>query len=278
MPFDFDKLKQRFMKQKPEEGEVLPVEVKMPEEEAKPSALATKLSPIKQGFADIKATLEEGNIKLFVKQVAVIMLAGWGVWTLTGKLSAQKAQINDRVYALSLQQTHQDDYMSNKDRLLRLEPLFPDMGKKNEWLIKTLMNAFGTHDIQANINGNAVEKVESNYTVVSQDVTFKGSFAELGNFLADVENGKDFLRISGVSLTKLTDTNSLGKNTINIKFNTVFPKEKYGKRLFKDYDKQMKLLQEAEAAAEKSAEESTEKEAQSEQPQTPAAEDTANAS
>lgn len=260
MPFDFNKLKQDFLarqeerKAAQEEKQAIQEEIdKSSKEPKKPSALSAKLEPLKRGLVDVKAMLEEGNIKLFIKQLAVILLACWGVWTLTGKLSAQKAQIEDRVSAISLQQTHQDDYLSNKDRLLRLEPLFPDMGKKNEWLIKTLMGLFSAHEIEANINGNAVEKVDSNYTIVSQEVTFRNSFANLGHFLADVESGNDFLRISNLTISKLTDTGSLGQNTINIRFNTVFPKEKYAKRLFKDYDQQMKQIEAAMAAEEKQA-------------------------
>ena len=206
--------------------------------------------PLKQGLNDVKAMLEEGNIKLFVKQLAVIALAFWGVWTWMGKLKTQKDQIEDRVSAISLQQTHQDDYLTNKDRLLRLEPLFPDMGKKNEWLVQTLMRAFADHNVQATINGNAVEKVESNYTIVSQEVAFRDSFANLGRFLADIENGNDFLRVSSLTISKLTDANSLGLNSIGIRFNTVFPKDKYAKRLFKDYAEQMKKIEAETTVAE----------------------------
>lgn len=257
MPFDFNKLKQSFQarqeerKAAQEEKQAIQEEKdKTSKEPKKPSALEAKLVPLKQGLNDVKAMLEEGNIKLFVKQLAVIALAFWGVWTLMGKLKTQKDQIEDRVSAISLQQTHQDDYLTNKDRLLRLEPLFPDMGKKNEWLVQTLMRAFADHNVQATINGNAVEKVESNYTIVSQEVAFRDSFANLGRFLADIENGNDFLRVSSLTISKLTDANSLGLNSIGIRFNTVFPKDKYAKRLFKDYAEQMKKIEAETTVAE----------------------------
>lgn len=252
MALDFNKLKQEYLARREEKQAAQ--EERMASEPKKQSALGKKLAPFKQGLADIKAVSEEGNIKLFIKQLAVIALAAWGVWTVMGKLNAQKAEIQDRITAIALQQTHQDDYMSNKDRLLRLEPLFPDMGQKNEWLVKTLMTAFGNHDIKGDINGNAVENMETNYTIVTQDVTFREKFANIGRFLADIENGNDFLRVSNLTITKLADTNSLGQNNVSLRFNTVFPKDKYGKRLFKDYDKQIKAIEAENEAAVKAAE------------------------
>lgn len=249
MAFDFNKLKKRFSRSKNGEASAEVKEVIVDTKPVKQSALSKKLAPVKQGLADIKTALDEGNIKLFLKQMAVILIACWGAWQLIGKMSSKKAVIKDHMSAIALQQTHQDDYLENKERLLHLEPLFPDTDKKNEWLIKTLMGAFGTHDIQADINGNAVESAASNYTIMSQEVTFRESFANLGRFMADIENGGDFLRVSQLNITKLTDANSLGKNSINLRFNTVFPKEKYGKRLFKDYDQQIKKIEEESAAS-----------------------------
>ena len=132
------------------------------------------------------------------------------------------------------------------------------------------MKAFAAHQIQADINGNVAEKVNENYTMLTQDVTFRRSFADVGKFLADVESGDDFLRISGLTITKLMDAASLGENTVNVRFNTVFPREKYAKRLFKDYTQQMKQI-EAEMAAQDTA-------AGKEEPKTPAEEEKANAS
>ncbi|MBQ3667531.1 MAG: hypothetical protein II913_05705 [Elusimicrobiaceae bacterium] len=270
MAFDFNKLKQRIAPGKtstpvPQTGNTVV------SSSDKPAASNTKMSAWKQGLADVKAVFDEGKYQLFVKQFIVVLLAFLGVRFLVGKLSVEKEQIVDRVSAISIQQTNQDDYLANKSRLLRLEPLFPDVGKKNEWLVQTLMKAFSAHQIQADINGNVAEKVNENYTMLTQDVTFRRSFADVGKFLADVESGDDFLRISGLTITKLMDAASLGDNTVNVRFNTVFPREKYAKRLFKDYAQQMKQI-EAETAAQEAA--ATGKE----EAQEPATEEKADAS
>jgi hypothetical protein len=77
---------------------------------------------------------------------------------------------------------------------------------------------------------------------MSQEVSFKESFANVGKFVADVENGDDFLRLSNITISKVMDSASLGQNTVTMRFATLFPKEKYAKRLFKDYEQQMKKI------------------------------------
>ena len=63
------------------------------------------------------------------------------------------------------------------------------------------------------------------------------SFDKLGEFLASIENRPEFIRVSEVALEKESDKNNLGMNKVSMKFNTVFPKEKIAKSLFKDQSK-----------------------------------------
>ncbi len=245
MPLDWEKLKQRITNHSAKQEEPVPAV------EPKPKAVNPLVTEMKQGVQDIKAVLAEGNYKLFAKQIVVILLAFLGVRFLMGKLSVQKEQIVDKISALSIQQTNESDYLANKERLLNLEPLFPDLAKKNEWLLQTLMKIFEDHKIQANIDGNAVENVATDYTTVAQLVTFQQGFMPLGKFLADVENGDNFLRISEITISKITDTALLGENSVSVRFNTLFPKEKYAKRLFKDYAQQMAQLEAQKKSASK---------------------------
>lgn len=204
---------------------------------------------IKQGMDDIKRVIEEGNYKLFVKQLVVLLLVFLGVRYFNDKLTQQQASYQDQISAISIQQTNEQDYLDNKARLIRLEPAFPDMANKNEWLLRKIMDTLETHRIQATISGNIVENSTENYTVTAQPVTFQQEFFEFGKFLEDIENGDDFLRISELSIAKVTDSALLGTNNITMKFNTLFPKEKYGPRLFKDYAQQMQELKASQTAA-----------------------------
>ncbi len=213
------------------------------------SAMGKMMANMKHGLDDIKRVIDEGNYKLFVKQLIVLLLVFLGVRYFNDKLTQQQNNYKDQISAISIQQTHEQDYLDNKARLIRLEPAFPDMANKNEWLLRKIMDVLEGHRIQANISGNIVESSTENYTVTAQPVTFQQEFFALGKFLEDIENGDDFLRISELSIAKVTDTALLGTNNVTMKFNTLFPKEKYGPRLFKDYAKQMQELKASQTPA-----------------------------
>ena len=254
MAFDWNKVKQQLtdknlFARKQQEVPVVPTaDVRQPAVPANEKAATGFTASIKQGLADIRRVLEEGNYKLFVKQFVVLLLVIWGVSTFNEKLEKQKKNYIDQMAAISVQETHKQDYLDNKSRLLRLEPAFPDLSAKNEWLLRKIMDSLESHNIQANISGNITENATDNYTVVAQPVSFQLGFQELGKFVADIENADDFLRFSEVNITKGTDSASLGMNNITLRFNTFFPKEKYGPRLFKDYAKQMQELKAAQAS------------------------------
>ena len=241
MPLDFEKLKQGMFNRQANQGAA---QSQPQVASAKKSAVSNaKVSAFKKGLLDVKTVIEEGNYKLFLKQLIFLLIVFICATFLMGKMAAQKAIIVDKVAALAIQKENQGDYLANKERLLRLEPLFPDLSQKGDWLLQTLMKEFDSHKIQANIDGNVIENADDTRVVISQDVSFQQGFSDLGNFLADVENGDDFVRITELSITKLLDPAVLGENSVKVRFNTVFPKEKYAKKLFKDYDKQMAQIQ-----------------------------------
>ena len=209
----------------------------------------TKLEELKTGLRDIKNVVEERKFSLFVKQVVVVAAVFLLVRTVSGKLSAHQAELKDKMNAITIQTTNKEDYLVNKERLLHLEPLFPNMEQKSDWMPSALMALFGKHDLSPKIDGNFSENAQSVYTVVSQPISWQQSYKNLGQMLADMENAEPFLRVSEVSISKLTGKEVLGDNTITVKFNTIFPKEKYAPKLFKDYTKQMEKINSQKAAA-----------------------------
>ena len=163
------------------------------------------------------------------------------------KITEHQGVLKDKMTAINIQQLNKEDYLANKQHLLRLEPLFPNNTQKNEWFLRQLIDIFASHNLPSNIDGNISEDSSNRvYSVMSRPVTFQESFKGIGKLIADVENGADFLRISDVTISKLTDAASLGKNSVTLKFNTVFPKEKYAPQLFKDYKQQMEKIKQAE--------------------------------
>ena len=242
MAIDFEKLKSKFS------VGAKASHAKQPTTPKEPNALTKLLShsavaDIKRGLEDVQVGAHEGKFNLFVKQIVVLLVLFLVVRFVSGKLAQSKAKIKDQVASINIQQTNEGDYTENKQQLLRLEPMFPDIEQKNDWMLRRLINIFETHNITPDIDGNFTESVQKTYTMVVQPVKFEESFAQIGKLIADVENGDDFLRLSEVTISKQTAPEALGKNTVNVTFNTVFPKEKYAPKLFKDYAQQIKKIQ-----------------------------------
>ena len=251
MDFDLKKLKQNFLADKSKKGEGKNVISEMPAKWNFANRYP-QLADFKAGLRDIQNVIAEGKFSLFVKQVIVLAVVFLLVKTVNGKLTAHQNELKDKMTAITIQHTNKEEYLSNKDHLLRLEPLFPDMEKKSDWMPSTLMTLFGNHDLSPKLDGNFAENAQSMYTVVSQNISWNQSYEALGKMLADMENGDAFLRVSEVSISKLMGKEELGQNAVTVKFNTVFPKVKYAPKLFKDYKQQMEKIQAQQAAVEKS--------------------------
>ena len=255
MAFDLDKIKQNLSPDKLK-GTLLNSKNMqgLPEKWASVSK-NSKLVEFKEGLQDIKNVLAEGKFALFAKQVVVLVAVFLVVKTVNATLVDHRAKLKDQISAITIQQTNKDDYLNNKDYLLHLEPLFPDNEQMSDWMPKTLMTLFAAHDLDPKLDGNFSSNAQRTYTVVSQSVSWKQSYNDLGKMLADMENGDDFLRVSDISIVKSNAKEELGYNTVTLKFNTVFPKEKYGPKLFKDYKQQMdKIEAQKQQAATKQAE------------------------
>ena len=191
------------------------------------------LASIQKGLNDIKLVLEEGNYKLFVKQAAVIvgilLLYRWG----NGKIQEQVSQVRGQIAAVETQKDSEQEYLENKRKLLDLEPRFPDVSAKNDWLLRQLVVVFREANLTHQVSATQTEDTSnSSYTVASVPVTVQASFNAFGRFLADFESRKEYLRISELSLEK--NTESSGQNDISLRINTIFPKEKLAPTLFKD--------------------------------------------
>lgn len=236
----------------PELGEIKPTE--LPDMEMQPVKVADRKQVAKKpaawqkypllvnlhnGIQDIQAVFSEHNYALFVKQFVVVVGAFLLVRFACSKLDSRRKELADTISAIQIQQTNKEDYLANKEHLLELEPIFPDMAQKNDWLLKRLMDIFKAHNIVVDIDGNVTETVKDDYTILAQTATFQELFPAVGNLIADIESEDDFLRISNLQISKVIAEGALGKNQISITFNTLFPKEKYGPRVFKDYAEQM---------------------------------------
>ena len=201
------------------------------------------INNLKQGFQDIQTVVQDGNFKLFAKQIVVIVALVLALRYANGKFTAQISKNAEQVNSIQIQQQSEQDYLANKERLFTLEPRFPDVDKKNEWLISQILDLFQESKIQPQLEGAQSEDASNaTYIVAGQNVGTSMGYMQLGKFLERVENDPNYLRISEVSITKDTDPNAIGNNKVSLRFNTIFPKEKIGAKLFKDYEQQIEQM------------------------------------
>ena len=190
---------------------------------------------IEKGFKDMQLVLQEGNVKLFAKQLVVI-IAIFLVFRYFNNSFQQKINnYRGQMDAIRSQQTNEQEYMASKKRLLELEPRFPDMASKSEWLMTQILDVFAQAKLTPKFSGTQAENTTNpNYTLANLEVASNASWLEFAQLIASVENRPEYLRISEFSLEKLNETNMLGQNKIKLKVNTLFPKEKLAPKLFKD--------------------------------------------
>ncbi len=191
------------------------------------------VEPLKKGFNDIKMVMEEGNYKLFLKQFVTIIAVFLLYRYLNGVMQEKSANIHGQIDAIEAQFTNEQEYLSEKAKLLDLEPRFPDVSEKNEWLLRQIMEVFRTSSITPSLDSEQSEdSSNSGYTVVRLPVSFVSSYGDFGRLMANIENKKEYLRISEFTLKKKAD--SLGNNDITIRMNTIFPREKIAAKMFKE--------------------------------------------
>lgn len=193
----------------------------------------------KQGFKDILAILQEGKFQLAVKQVIVLAVAFLLMVMGSRKMEEQTKSVRQQIESIRVQQSSEQEYLTNKRKLLSLEPQFPEVASKDTWLLSQLLNIFeNVDDVKVNTNDPQVENATNpNYTLISKKITFPMKFLPFGKLLADIENRDSYLRISELTIAKSTDPNEMEYNMITMVFNTAFPKEKLAPVLFKDYNK-----------------------------------------
>ena len=189
---------------------------------------------MKKGLLDIKTALQEGNVKLFVKQLAVVGVCFWLLHWTAGKFDQQISRNQEQISSIDAQQRNEQEYVSNKNMLLTLEPLFPDIEAKNNWLTSKLLNLYKEVNLPPQLEGSPSENNSNSiFLLMSQGVSTKADLMKVGKFLERIENEPSYLRVSEVTITK--DTSDLGNNKVTMRFNTVFPKQKIGATLFKNY-------------------------------------------
>ena len=193
---------------------------------------------LKKGFHDIQTVAQEGNVKLFVKQFVAVLVVFLLLRYANGKFDDKVRNFNGQVDAIRVQQTSEQEYQANKTKLLSLEPKFPNIESKNEWLLSQILGIFKAANITPQIEGQQTEDTSnSTFVAASLRVNTEMGFTPFAEFLAGIENLDEYIKVTEFSIAKQQEASKLGVNKVSMRFNTIFPKEKIAKGLFKDYDK-----------------------------------------
>ena len=180
---------------------------------------------------------QEGNFKLFAKQVVVVAVVALILYYLSGKFEAEIQKVNGQLESIHAQQASEQEYLANKKLLISLEPRFASIESKNTWLKGQVIDIFKKAKLAyATPNEQVEDSSNPAFLAVALQANASMDFETFGNLLADIENRGEYVKISGFILEKDTDPNRMGNNRVSIKLNTVFPKEKIAKSMFKDYD------------------------------------------
>jgi len=193
-----------------------------------------QIEGLKQGFKDLSVVFQEGNFKLFLKHGITILAIFLLFRYLTGKNNEQIASMRSQMDAIAAQRASENDYLRSKEKLLDLEPRFPDISSKNEWLLGQILSIFKEGKLVPQVDGQQSEDASNGtYVAVGWDVKTNADYFHFAEFLANIENKEDLLKVSSFTIKKDTNTSNLGNNQITMRFNTIFPKEKIASRLFK---------------------------------------------
>jgi len=190
----------------------------------------------KKGFLDIKTVLAEGNYKLFLKQVVFLIAIFLLYRYVSNALQTKDAEILGDIKAVQAQKNNEQEYLANKKKLLELEPRFPDIEAKNDWLLRQIVAVFKDSPLVPKVGSSQTENTSnSGYTVVQIPVELTTSYGDFARFLASLESKDEYLRVTEFSLEKRNE--DLGQNTIKMQIETIFPKEKIAKSIFKNSNK-----------------------------------------
>jgi len=198
---------------------------------------------LKNGFQDIQTVVQEGNFKLFLKQFITLLVVFLLYRYFSGNFAVKVRSLEGKIDSLRVQQRNEQTYQTNKKLLMSLEPRFPNVEGKNEWLLGQIIDIFKKAELSPDITGMQTEDAANpTYITASLPVNSVMEFEQFANLIASVENREEFVKISGFSLEKDTDPTRVKSNKVTLTFNTVFPKEKIAKKLFKDYDRLMEAI------------------------------------
>jgi len=164
-----------------------------------------------KGFAPFKKPLIIAGPSLLILYAAVYSPLG-------NKLKVTSAQVE----SMGVVAQYAGDYQDAKAKLSAYQRKLPFIKDKDEWLNYVITSTAREYGVAFDSLSAQKEMEVGNYVVVSREVMVTTTYANLGRWLAEIENSKIFLRVSDLSIRRSADNPGTVKVTFTLA--TVFSK------------------------------------------------------
>jgi type II secretory pathway component PulM len=164
-----------------------------------------------KGFEPFKKPLMIAGPSLLVLYAAVYS-------PLTGKVSSTSNQLE----SMKVVAQYAGDYEDAKTRLAAYQRRLPFIKDKDEWLNYVITTTARAYGISFDSLSAQKETEVGNYLVVSREVMVTTTYANLGRWIAEIENSKILLRVTDLTIRRSEDNPGTVKVTFTLA--TVFSK------------------------------------------------------
>ena len=189
--------------------------------------VAAILQKIQSFFKDMSANIMiiygEKGIEPFKKPLLIagpsLLVLYAGVFSpLTSKVKTSTAQVE----SMTVVAQYAGEYEDAKLKLAAYQRRLPFIKDKDEWLNYVITNTARAYGISFDSLSAQKETEVGNYLVVSREVMVTTTYANLGRWLAEIENSKILLRVSDLTIRRSQDAPGTIKVTFTLA--TVFAK------------------------------------------------------
>ncbi len=137
---------------------------------------------------------------------------------LTGKVATSASQVE----SMKVVSQYAGEYEDAKTRLAAYQRRLPFIKDKDEWLNYVITNTARAYGISFDSLSAQKETEVSNYLVVSREVMVTTTYANLGRWIAEIENSKILLRVTDLTIRRSPENPGTIKVTFTLA--TVFSK------------------------------------------------------
>lgn len=168
----------------------------------------------------------------YFKKVLIVafVLAAFGYMLLYKTTAAQLSSVQSNVRRFTELAKYGQQYKDQKAQIAGIKDKFIGEADRKDWLFNLLYGTSREQGIAIDSisSQKEVEKPDQPFVKLSIDVSCRGTYQQVGKWIAELESAPHFTQIESFSMTKVKDTDPdappAGMNTVNMTVSTVLPK------------------------------------------------------